>query len=141
MQFRPASTQIVIGFLFVLAIMIPGATPWAKEAVTAVEMQELLPGNTMSGRNQRTLEIHVYHDPNGTIKGKIKRGNAYDSGTWEVTDDNKYCRTWGIWRGRARHCFRMYRLEPNQYLLKAIHYPVDTKFEIREGDPEGLDTN
>ena len=117
MQIRPTSPQIAFRFLFALVILTPVTAAWANDVVTAVEMQELLPGNTMSGKNRKTLNIHVYHDPNGTIKGSIRNGKFFDTGTWEVTEDNEYCRIWSEWRNHTRHCFYIYRLETNKYLL------------------------
>lgn len=141
MQFQLTSAEIIVTLNLILLMLTPVIAPAANDVVTANEMLELLPGNTMSGKNQRTREIHVYHESNGTIEGMIRNGRFYDSGTWEITDNDQYCRKWKKWRDRARHCFRIYRLEPNNYLLKAINYPVDTKFEIREGDPEKLKVN
>jgi hypothetical protein len=126
-------------FCFTLAMLIPAAGSAAQEKITAAEIRELIPSNTLSGRNEKRVMVHVYHDPTGTMEG-MRRGQGmyFDSGNWTITDEDQYCRRWNRWRGKALVCFHVYRLDNNKYRLKSVTGQYDLRFKVREGNPEGL---
>jgi hypothetical protein len=129
-------------FCFTLAMLIPAAGLAAQEKMTATEIRELLPSNTLSGRNEKQIEVHVYHDPTGTMEGvKKRKGIHFDSGNWTITDEGQYCRQWNRWREKALGCFHIYRLGDNKFRLKSVTDLYDSRVKVREGDPEGLKVN
>jgi hypothetical protein len=131
--------SVAFYFCFTLVMLIPAAGSAAQEKMTAAEIRELLPSNTLSGKSERQFMIHVYHDPTGTMEGKIKRkGIHFDFGKWTITEEDQYCRQWSRWRERALGCFHIYRLDNNKYRLKSVTGQYDSRFKVREGDPEGL---
>ena len=129
-------------FCFTLAMLIPAAGSAAQEKMTAAEIRELIPSNTLSGRNEKRVMVHVYHDPTGTMEG-MRRGQGmyFDSGNWTITDEDQYCRQWNQWRAKTLGCFHIYRLGNNKYRLESVTGQYDSRFKVREGDPEGLKVN
>jgi len=129
-------------FCFTLAMLIPAAGSAAQEKMTAAEIRELIPSNTLSGRYENRFMVHVYHDPTGTMEG-MRRGQGmhFDSGNWTITDEDQYCRQWNRWRGKALVCFHIYRLDNNKYRLKSATGQYGSRFKVREGNPEGLKVN
>jgi len=100
----------------------------SNSLMTAVEMRAVIPGNTSSGISEKGNKYHVYHDPNGTLKGKLD-GGRYDSGTWVITDVGEHCHKWKKWRKGRQECFLMYSIEGNKYRTKSGSILV-----IQEGD-------
>ena len=126
-------------FCFTLAILIFAGGSAAQEKMTASEIRELIPSNTLSGNNERQIMVHVYHDPTGKMEGMTRnKGMHFDSGNWTITDDDQYCRQWNRWRGKALVCFHVYRLDNNKYRLISVTDQYDLRFKVREGNPEGL---
>ena len=78
-------------FCFALAMLMLATGSAAEEKMTAAEMRELIPSNTLSGRNDKQVIVHVYHDPSGKMEGLTRRqGMHYDSGNWTITDEDQY---------------------------------------------------
>ena len=129
-------------FCFTLAMLIPAAGSAAQEKMNAAEIRELIPSNTLSGRNEKRVMVHVYHDPTGTMEG-MRRGQGmyFDSGNWTITDEDQYCRQWNQWRAKTLGCFHIYRLGNNKYRLKSVTGQYDSRFKVREGNPEDLKVN
>ena len=126
-------------FCFTLAMLIFAGGSAAQEKMTASEIRELIPSNTLSGNNERQIMVHAYHDPTGKMEGMTrKQGMHFDSGKWTITDDDQYCRQWNRWRGKALVCFHVYRLDNNKYRLISVTGQYDLRFKVREGNPEGL---
>ena len=123
-------------------MLIPAAGLAEQEIMTVTEIKELLPSNTLSGRNEKQSEIHVYHDPTGAMEGmRRKKGMHFDSGTWTVTDEGQYCRQWNRWREKALGCFHVYRLGDNRFRLKSVTDLYESRVKVEEGDPKGLKVN
>ena len=123
-------------------MLIPAAGLAEQEKMTATEEKELLPSNTLSGRNEKQVEVHVYHDPNGAMEGKRKRkGIHFDSGNWTITDEGQYCRQWTRWREKALGCFHVYRLGDNRFRLESVTDQYESRVKVEEGDPRGLKVN
>ena len=123
-------------------MLIPAAGLAEKEIMTATEIKELLPSNTLSGRNEKQKEIHVYHDPSGAMEGMRRgKGMHYDSGTWTITDEGQYCRQWNRWREKALGCFHVYRLGDNRFRLESVTDQYESRVKVEEGDPKGLKVN
>jgi len=107
----------------------------------AMELRTYIAGNTSSGITKKGDTYHVYSSPDGTMSGRSTSSNnkkSQDSGTWEITRDSQYCRTWDKWRNGKRDCYQVYALEGNKFRMKSIGKSYDIVFKIREGDPEGL---
>lgn len=122
-----------------IALMMFSAESAAEEKITSAEMREFIPSNTLSGRNDKQIMVHVYHDPGGKMEGVAKRqGTHYDSGNWTITDDDQYCRQWERWRLKKLDCFHIYRLGDNHYRLESLPNRFDTRVKVREGNPQGL---
>ena len=123
-------------------MLIPAAGLAEQEIMTAIEIKELLPSNTLSGKNEKQSEIHVYHDPTGAMEGKRrKKGIHFDSGTWTITDEGQYCRQWERWREKALGCFYVYRLGDNRFRLESVTDLYESRVKVEEGDPQGLKVN
>jgi len=126
-------------FCLALAALIPAAGSAAEEKMTATEIRELLPSNTLSGRNEKRIKAQVYHDPSGTMEGMTRRqGVNFYSGNWTITDEGQYCQQW---RAQTSGCFHIYRLGDNKFRLKSVTGMYESRFTVREGDPEGLKVN
>jgi hypothetical protein len=100
----------------------------SNSLMTAVKMRAVISGNTSSGISEKGNKFHVYHDSNGTLKGKL-HGGRYDSGTWVITDVGEHCHKWKKWRKGKQECFLMYSIGGNKYSTKA-----GSVFVIQEGD-------
>ena len=111
----------------------------AQEKMTASELRELIPSNTLSGHNERQNMVYAYHDPTGKLEGMTrKKGMHFDSGNWTITDDDQYCRQWSRWRAKALVCFHVYRLDNSKYRLISLTNQYDLRFTVKEGNSEGL---
>jgi hypothetical protein len=118
-------------------VMVPAQSQPQLQRLPASEMRGLISGNTVSGKSERGSDFHVYHSPDGKMSGQARLA-YYDVGTWEITDDGKYCRRWTNWREGARDCFEMFEVGEDRLRIKAINYHYDDTFRIREGDPQNL---
>ena len=129
-------------WIFAVAVLLftAATSAQAEERMGAVVMRDLTAGNTWSGKTENGAVFNIYFSPDGRMSAQSNWDSEthYDLGTWEVTDDGKFCRQFDRWRGGAYDCFRMYRLGPNRFRLKAIDEPYDSIYRFRTGDPEGL---
>jgi len=105
--------------------------------LSAAELRSLLIGNTASWSTCLGNIFHVYHAPNGSLKGKFK-ARYYDTGTWKISGSNEVCRTWNKWRESAVQCFRVYRTDSHLYGFKSDSDNFIGTVDIRSGDPERL---
>jgi hypothetical protein len=139
MSYQRNFAGTVFYFCFTLAMLMLATESTAEERMTAAEIREMIPSNTLSGKNEKQLMVHVYHDPNGKMEGMTRRqGMYYDSGKWTITDEDEYCRQWDRWRGKSLVCFHIYRLGNKKYRFKSITGYYDLRFKLREGNPEKL---
>lgn len=142
MNYQRESVRTFFYFCFTLAMLIPAAGSAAEDKMTAAEIRELLPSGTLSGRDKRQHQAHVYHDSTGVMEGKrAGRGVHFDFGKWTITNEGQYCQQWNRWLGRALVCFHIYRLGNNKYRIKSVTDQYDLRFKFREGDPERLKAN
>ena len=142
MMFGPMTSLLTYTprIIAVAALLLAAATSaLADEPMGAGEIRDMITGNTLIGKTEKGYAFHVYHNPNGKMSGQA-RLTYYDVGTWEVTDDGKYCRQWKKWRRGWRDCFLLSSLGEDQFRLKAINIHYDSTFRIVKGDPEGLNT-
>ena len=110
---------------------------FAEERMSASEMRSLLSGSTASGRTNRGSEYYVYHRPDGVMSG-YAHSEHYDVGTWEITEDDKFCRQWTSWRYGSRDCFDMYQIGEGQFRMISNAPHFESTFIVRNGDPEEL---
>ena len=109
----------------------------AQQELTAVEVKASIIGNTLTGYTERGLNVDVYYGPDGTMSGRVQRGDGnhyYDGGRWNLADDGKMCRQWTTWRDGKMDCFRYYRVGDDQVRSKAIDQDYTFDFQIRKGD-------
>jgi hypothetical protein len=127
-------------FCFTLTMLTFAGGSAAQEKMTTSEIRELIPSNTLSGKNEKQILVHAYHDPTGKMEGMTrKQGMHFDSGSWTITDDDQYCRQWDRWRGKALVCFHVFRLDNEEYRLISVTGQYDLRFKVREGNPEGIE--
>ena len=97
-----------------------------QSPMTAEQIKTALVGNTeySKGVDEGTpWEWTGYHREDGTMSGRSwwEGGKESDTGTWEVTEDNLYCRKWDKHWGKAqRGCYKMYRLAENRLGAEAV---------------------
>ena len=136
--------QKLYGPIFTLALaltlFVPVTAIVAQDSMSAADMQVLLSGNTMSGKNEKGQDFHTYFDARGTMSGLGLR-KYRDVGTWEITSEDKYCRQWSKWDKGTRECFHMFSLGNNFYRIKGTKSNFESLFIIQKGDPENLIRN
>lgn len=120
-----------------ILLLLSAQNVLAQERLSASEVTSSFSGNTISGKTEKGADFHVYHNPNGQMSGQARLA-FYDVGRWSVTDEGEYCRQWTHWREGARDCFEVFRVGENQYRIKGVNYPYDSRFTIYDGDPENL---
>ena len=87
----------------------------APQALTADEIETALVGNTLvrlMGGLFFSWEYNGVHAADGTMEGRVRGPTEVERvpGTWEVTGDDLYCRTWSNnWGDGRRGCFRVSR--------------------------------
>ena len=108
-----------IAFALLLAASLaacgtPSEAP-PRQALSADEIQTVLIGNTLvrlMGGAFFSWEYNGVHAADGTMVGRVRGPSEVErvSGTWEVTGDDLYCRTWSNnWGDGRRGCFRVSR--------------------------------
>jgi hypothetical protein len=122
---------------FALTLFFSVAPAVAQDSMSAADMQVLLSGNTMSGKNEKGQDFHTYFDTSGTMSGLGLR-KYRDSGTWEITSEDKYCRQWSKWDKGTLECFHMFNLGNNYYRIKGMKSNFESLFIIQKGDPENI---
>lgn len=76
----------------------------------------MLTGNSIIGKGKRTWRAYFEE---GVILGNLK-GSGFDesdSGTWRVTEDNLYCRTWTKWGKATEGCKKVYQPAEKQLIF------------------------
>ena len=129
--------ELIFTLGFALSLLGPVTATIAQDSMSAADMQVLLSGNTMSGKNEKGQDFHTYFYAKGTMTG-LGLGTYRDGGTWEITSDDKYCRQWSRWDKGTRECFRMFSLGNNFYRIKGTKSSFESLFIIQEGDPKNL---
>jgi hypothetical protein len=78
------------------------APPHPGPRLTESELRAELAGKTFrTGRQELSLEA------GGRLYGTI--GDDFDVGTWQITPDGRYWRTWNVWDGRRPRCYTVHR--------------------------------
>ena len=82
----------------------PGsATVSGNAALTEGELRRELTGMTFrAGRQEITFEA------GGRLYGTLGEEDL-DVGTWEITPDGRYCRSWNVWDAQRRRCYTVRR--------------------------------
>ena len=123
-----------VGVTLVLVLVIG----LRKDPMSASELRVLLSGNTASGRTAEGSNYSVYYRSDGVMSG-FAHSQHYYLGSWEVTDDGKFCRQWTKWQQGSRDCFDIYRAGENQFRMISGHPRREATFSVIIGDPEGLE--
>jgi hypothetical protein len=108
-----------------------------REPLTAEVLRSTLPGNTATGESVYGGKWHIYNVPDGTLLYRPSGGQT-EKGTWEITDDGRYCRQWSDVGAGNRQCWVHFK-EGDVY---EYWYPDLSRkrgqFKIRPGNPENL---
>lgn len=82
------------------------------ERVPTNEVQTLFSDATLSGATDKT-QWSTYQSPDQTTRGIAKGswGEETDSGTYKITADGTWCRTWTKWGNGQEGCAEVYRKE------------------------------
>lgn len=86
-----------------------------RQTLSANEIQTALVGNTLvrlMGGVFFSWEYNGVHAADGTMVGRVRGPSEVERvpGTWEVTGEDLYCRTWANdWGDGRRGCFRVSR--------------------------------
>ena len=60
----------------------------------------------------------------------------HDVGTWHITADGHFCRTWHVWDGQRERCFAVYR-EGETFELELQDRFAKEVYRRVPGNPEG----
>jgi len=78
----------------------------------------------------------IYYTPDGQIKAHWLP-HGWDTGTYKVTDDGKFCTKYGTLRNGVENCWDIYQTGPDTY---EAHLPDGTIVHATHvpGNPEGF---
>ncbi len=125
----------------------PTAESPTPQRLTAAEIEETLVGNTLvrsGGSWFSSWEYNGLHSADGSIMGRVTTSGGEErvAGTWEVTGDDVYCRTWSNhWGGGRRGCFRVSRAGDSlifEHDSGASGGSERYVYDWRPGKPEGM---
>ena len=86
----------------------------ADEPLSSAELQEIFPGNTVTGKTPKGATFWLYRNPNGEVITVTDSG-FYDKGKYWITDSNQICgKSPKKQKGKER-CFTFYRAGQDQY--------------------------
>lgn len=78
------------------------APPPQRQPFTASELHVEFPSNTFYAG-----PLTMFPAADGVLYGTTK--DDIDVGTWHITPDGEFCRTWHVWDGRRERCYAVYR--------------------------------
>ncbi len=123
--------QTVLAIVFLVVVGLSAVSAEEPKTLSADEIRKAFVGNTMDHK-----KVYVFWAPDGTLKGKSKRGPT-DTGKYTIKDDGTYCRAWGRWRGGSEQCAKI-KKAGDFYARVALNGTVASTFKILKGNPEGL---
>ncbi len=138
-------------FMALLAFVVAGcqATPEVKEnreATLAAEgwvpldapaLKSIFPGHTHSNVPGSEFNFDVYFSADGTMRADLN-GNP-DSGTYYITDDGLYCRTFQIFRSGTERCVKLYLKDTTlRTVLVSGDGGDDSRWIYAPGNPRAL---
>jgi hypothetical protein len=113
----------------------------ARQRLGASDLQALFAGHTLDAEGWHRFPVYdrgpvqLYLAAGGRLYGTSPEG--VDVGTWHITTDGQWCRTWHVWAGGRERCYTVSRVGTDQFTL----YPHDTwdRWDVtrRRGNPEG----
>ena len=121
---RAIGGRVAVTAIFLASLHLAGCQstpePQTTEAsspqrLSAAEIEEALIGNTLVRSGGGWLSSWKYnglHSADGRILGRVTTAGGEErvAGSWEVTGDDLYCRTWSNhWGGGKRGCFSVMR--------------------------------
>ena len=123
--------QTVLAIVFSTIVGVSAVSAEEPKTLSADEIRKAFVGNTMDHK-----KVYVFWAPDGTLKGKSKRGPT-DTGKYTIKDDDTYCRAWSTWRGGSEQCAKI-KKAGDVYARVALDGTVASTFKILKGNPEGL---
>lgn len=112
-------------------------TAKAGEVLSGEKVKEILSGNTQEGR-YKTKKFYTLAKPDGTLSAKWS--NDKNTGTWRISDEGYWCRTWSSWQNGKEGCFELIHKKDNKYEFKkkSGSGSAKIKFKLLEGNPKEL---
>jgi hypothetical protein len=110
------------------------ASPPARQPLTASVLRTELPGHTFY-----VGPVHFFIAADDVLYATVKGGSdgaAHDMGTWHITADGQWCRTWNVWENRQEHCHTVYR-EGESFAFAAKNQFGTAVCRRAPGNPEG----
>ena len=123
---------VVLALLFAATPAAFANPPGTK--LSADEIRQQLIDHTTYGQ-VNGLPYVQYVGPDGTQK--IKMTNFSDSGTWRITGDGEWCRTWKISTGGKEECVTVYKSGDTYYSVTP-QGAVRASYTAKPGNPDRL---
>jgi tetratricopeptide (TPR) repeat protein len=117
--------------------LLEGEAVPQREHLTAAAIRSAFTGNTATGASVFGGEWHIYHAPDGTLLYRPAGGRT-ERGTWEITDDGRFCRQWGDVGGSNRKCWIFFKEGDVYEYWHSDGSRMRGKFKVRPGNPENL---
>lgn len=121
-----------------LFIITASATIRAGSPLSSEQITETFSGNTTEV-SIRGTKYYTLINADGTIAGK--GGGDTDTGTWRVSEEGYWCRTWTKWGSGKEGCFEVTHSKKDKYKFKrksgtSTQKVYKTKF--LEGNPKNI---
>ena len=108
-----------------------------REALGALEVQNLVAGNTLSGATIKRAQFAIYFRQDGTATGELSEVRT--DGDWEVNTNGELCTRFPAWEqsdwaGGKSLCYAFYQAGSNYALYDGGHL-AGTVLSVNEGNP------
>ncbi|HEX9871451.1 MAG TPA: hypothetical protein VGC99_23175 [Candidatus Tectomicrobia bacterium] len=138
-EFAPGR-YLWLGMAVVIGLALATQAATAKEChrqpLTASAMRAELPGYTFY-----TGPMNIFIAADGVLYGTVKRGpdgaSEQDVGTWHITPEGQWCRTWRWWDNRRERCHIVYREGETFELSVKDRFFGTGPYRRVPGNPEG----
>ena len=112
------------------------APPPVRQLLTASAMRAELPGHTFYAG-----PVNIFIAADGVLYATVKGGpdgaSEQDVGTWHITADGQWCRTWHWWDNRRERCHTVYQEgETFEFSVKDRFFGTGPYRRVA-GNPEG----
>ncbi len=120
--------------LFLVSVAMTAA---ADEILTAEQVQETLPGNTLEYLH-KGKKVVVLVESNGKLSARMRERK--NKGKWRINDEGHWCRTWKKWLKGKEGCFEVVHKKGNDYEFrwKSGQGGSNVKVKLLEGNPKKL---
>ncbi len=128
--------------LFLAALLLAGTQQGHAQQVTPEAIRAALAGNStvsvIGTQRGDPIRVTAFYAPDGTIRARFSAARERDdSGTWEVTAENKICYQWKETFGGVKRCGVVTAIHAD-----AMDYQTSdgnpANSRILKGNPNGL---